>query len=387
MPATGPAGGIGAGEDGDPARNRGEAGAVPAPILEIEAVSHRYADFTALDEVSLYADPGEFLTLLGPSGSGKTTLLKIIAGLEDPSGISALRIAGEDVRALPANHRNVVTVFQHYALFPHMSVGENVEYGLRLRRLPPPARKEKALEALDLVRLPDKYERRIHQLSGGERQRVALARALVVRPAILLLDEPLGALDEKLRVTMQVELQQLQRSVGTTFVYVTHSQEEALTMSDRIVLLNAGRVEKEGTPRDIYERPSSRFVADFMGVENVIEGTFEECQDGIATMRSGGTSLRGMWNGNGKTRRGDPVVLALRAQMVGLAADEAEIPPDANRVRCRPRNVLYKGKYLDCVVDTRIGALTARLWMRRDDSPPPRFAWWRITDSVAAPAD
>ncbi len=401
MPVVSHSAGTIAGGDGGPGPGQAtgsaspghaSSGRTPSPcalvdrILEVESASHRYDDFTALDRVSVHAAPGEFLTLLGPSGSGKTTLLKIIAGLEEPSAVEALRIAGEDVRGLPPNHRNVVTVFQHYALFPHMTVGENVEYGLRLRRLPKPERRRKALEALDLVRLPDKYERRVHQLSGGERQRVALARALVVRPAILLLDEPLGALDEKLRVTMQVELQQLQRSVGTTFVYVTHSQEEALTMSDRIVLLNRGRVEKEGTPREIYERPSSRFVADFMGIENVIEGTLLECADGVATLRRGDTSLRGLWNGDGEAKAGDAAVLTIRAQAMDLATDETEIPPDANRVGCRPRNVLYKGKYLDFVVDTPIGALTARLWMRRDDSPPPRFVWWRPTDSVAAPA-
>ena len=267
-----------------------------------------------------------------------------------------------------------------------MTVGENAEYGLRLRRLPKPERRQRALEALDLVRLPDKYARLVHQLSGGERQRVALARALVVSPAILLLDEPLGALDEKLRVTMQVELQQLQRSVGTTFVYVTHSQEEALTMSDRIVLLNRGRIEKEGTPQEIYERPSSRFVAEFMGIENVIEGTLLECSGGVATLRLGDVRVRGLWHGEGRASAGDAVVLTVRAQAMDLSADAAEIPSDANRVECRPRNILYKGKYLDFVVDTPIGALTARLWMRRDDSPPPRFVWWRVGDSVAAPA-
>ena len=354
-------------------------------ILEVRAVSRRYGAFLALDRVSLHARPGEFLTLLGPSGSGKTTLLKIIAGLEEPDAAQALRIAGEDVRGLPPNHRDVVTVFQHYALFPHLSAGENVEYGLRLRRVPPARRREQAREMLDLVRLPDKYARRIHQLSGGERQRVALARALVVRPALLLLDEPLGALDEKLRVDMQVELQQLQRSVGTTFVYVTHSQEEALTMSDRIVLLKGGRIEQEGVPRDVYERPASRFVADFMGIENVITGAFEGCADGVATLRTGETPVRGLWPGKGALRRGAPAILAVRAQTLRLAADEAALPAGANRVPCRPRNTLYKGKYLDVVVDSRIGTLTARLWALEEDLPPPRFVWWRVADGVVAP--
>lgn len=368
-----------------PARKGGPTAVPPGPILEIESASHSYDGLRALDGVSLSAHQGEFLTLLGPSGSGKTTLLKIIAGLEEPSEISVLRIAGEDVRGLPANRRNVVTVFQHYALFPHMTVGQNVEYGLRLRRAAPDERKHKALETLDLVRLPDKYERRIHQLSGGERQRVALARALVVRPALLLLDEPLGALDERLRVEMQVELQQLQRSVGTTFVYVTHSQEEALTMSDRIVLLNRGKIEQEGGPQDLYERPSSRFVADFMGIENVFEGVTEDFAGDVVTLRAGGVALRGKWNGNGTIRPGDPVIMAVRAQTVALGADEAEIPPDSNRVCCRPRSTLYKGKYLDFVTDSEIGPVTARLWALKEETAPPRFLWWRIADCVVAP--
>jgi ABC-type Fe3+/spermidine/putrescine transport system ATPase subunit len=222
-------------------------------------------------------------------------------------------------------------------------------------------------------------------LSGGERQRVALARALVVRPALLLLDEPLGALDEKLRVEMQVELQQLQRSVGTAFVYVTHSQEEALTMSDRIVLLNRGRIEQEGDPRHLYERPTSRFVANFMGIENVIEGVSEGFSEGVATLRVGDTSVRGLWNGTGAPRPGERVVLAVRAQTVGLATGEAEVPADANRVPCRPRTTLYKGKYLDFVLDSQIGTITARLWALKEESSPPRFVWWRIADCVVAP--
>jgi ABC-type Fe3+/spermidine/putrescine transport system ATPase subunit len=193
-------------------------------MLEVLDVTHRYGEVIALDNVTVTAAPGEFLTILGESGSGKTTLLRIISGLEKPSTIRALKIAGEDVAALSAAARNCTTVFQHYALFPHMSVGENVEYGLKVRGVAPAERTRRAREALALVRLQDKYDRRVHQLSGGERQRVALARALVTRPAILLLDEPLGALDEKLRLDMQVELVGLHKQLGMTFVYITHSQ-------------------------------------------------------------------------------------------------------------------------------------------------------------------
>src|SRR4051794_22052775 len=231
------------------------------PMLEVTAVTHRYGSVIALDRVTVGAAAGEFLTILGESGSGKTTLLRIISGLERPSEVEALRIAGQDVRHLTASARNCTTVFQHYALFPHMSVGENVAYGLRVRGVPLHEREERTAEALKLVRLGDKADRRVHQLSGGERQRVALARALVTRPAILLLDEPLGALDEKLRLDMQLELLELHKKLGVTFVYITHSQEEALTMSDRVILMRHGRIEQEGPPRVLFDHPVSRFVA------------------------------------------------------------------------------------------------------------------------------
>jgi len=205
--------------------------------LVVERATHRFGDVTAVDDVSITAKHGEFLTLLGESGSGKTTLLRIIAGLERPTIIGRLQIGGEDVIEVPASMRNCTTVFQHYALFPHMSVGQNIEYGLRVRSVSKAERRQRAEAALKLVRLEGLAGRRVHQLSGGQRQRVALARSLVTEPAILLLDEPLGALDEKLRVDMQVELKDLHERLGITFIYVTHSQEEALTMSDRIILM------------------------------------------------------------------------------------------------------------------------------------------------------
>ncbi len=371
---------------GQASPTRGQSTAEDANIiLELGAVSHHYDGVAALDDVSISAKEGEFLTLLGPSGSGKTTLLKIIAGLERPSTIDALSIAGQDVCNIPAHHRNVVTVFQHYALFPHMTVGENVEYGLRLRRVAPAERNRRALEALELVRLPDKYPRRIHQLSGGERQRVALARALVVHPALLLLDEPLGALDEKLRVEMQVELLELQRSLGTTFIYVTHSQEEALTMSDRIVLMNHGRIEQEGVPHTIYERPVSRFVADFMGVENVFEGEIVAHEGDITTIRIGDTVLQGTWTGTGKATLGTSAFIAARAQLVQLTADDQKIPDACNRVACRTSSALYKGKYLDLVLDSPIGHITARTLGSYDAAASLRYAWWGAADCVVAP--
>ena len=285
---------------------------------------------------------------LGESGSGKTTLLRIVAGLERPTRIARIAIDGEDVSAIPASRRNCTTVFQHYALFPHMSVGQNVEYGLRVRGIDRDQRRKRAEDALALVRLLDKYGRRVHQLSGGERQRVALARALVTQPAILLLDEPLGALDEKLRVDMQVELLDLHEKLGLTFIYVTHSQEEALTMSDRIILMRRGRIVQEGPPTDLFDRPASRFVADFMGVENLLEGTIESVQNGTASVRIGGHVISGAWSGTGLAERGAPACVAVRAERIRLASRGATVDePGVNALPCTSGATIYKGKYLD----------------------------------------
>ena len=232
-------------------------------VLEVDDATRLFGEVVALDHVSISARAGEFLTFLGPSGSGKTTLLRIIAGLDEPTAIRTLKIGGEDVRFLAANKRNVTTVFQHYGLFPNMSVGENVGFGLMVKRAPENERRRRSHELLELMRLPGVYDRRIHQLSAGQRQRVALARALAPQPKILLLDEHLAALDERLRHDMQVELKELQANLGTTFIYVTHSQEEALTMSDRVAVLNQGRIVQNDAPSVVFNRPSNCFVADF----------------------------------------------------------------------------------------------------------------------------
>jgi putative spermidine/putrescine transport system ATP-binding protein len=224
----------------------------------------------AVAGIDLEIEAGEFFTMLGPSGSGKTTTLRMIAGFEDPSG-GTIELAGEDVNGVPPYDRAVNTVFQDYALFPHMSVGENVAYGLRIARVDKVERARRRDEALEMVRLPGYGERKPAELSGGQRQRVALARAIVNRPRVLLLDEPLGALDLKLREQMQVELKAIQGEVGITFVYVTHDQDEALTMSDRIAVFNEGRIEQVSPPVELYEHPASEFVAGFVGVSNLIE--------------------------------------------------------------------------------------------------------------------
>jgi putative spermidine/putrescine transport system ATP-binding protein len=237
-------------------------------LIEIRDLAKSFGNVKAVDDISLDIESGEFITLLGPSGSGKTTVLRMIAGFEDPDA-GSIKLNGEDITHLPPFDRDVNTVFQDYALFPHMSVQENVEYGLRTRKVPKAERAKQALEAIASVKLEETVNRLPHQLSGGQRQRIALARALVLRPRVLLLDEPLGALDRQLREEMQVELKKIQRDAGITFVFVTHDQEEAMRMSDRIVVFNSGRIEQVGTPEQVYEEPRTNFVAGFLGTANI----------------------------------------------------------------------------------------------------------------------
>jgi putative spermidine/putrescine transport system ATP-binding protein len=241
-----------------------------APDVRLSGLRKAYGAVAAVDGVDLEIARGEFFTMLGPSGSGKTTTLRLIAGFEQPDE-GAVELAGTDVTRLPPYARDVNTVFQDYALFPHMTVGENVEYGLRIKRVAKAQRRTRAAEALELVRLAGYEARKPAQLSGGQRQRVALARAIVNHPQVLLLDEPLGALDLKLRQEMQVELKRIQQRVGITFVYVTHDQEEALTMSDRLAVFNEGRIVQVGAPAEVYEHPADAFIAGFVGVSNVLE--------------------------------------------------------------------------------------------------------------------
>ncbi len=241
------------------------------PLIEIRGLSKAFGSVKAVDGVDLDINAGEFLTLLGPSGSGKTTVLRMIAGFETPDG-GVIKLNGKDITNQPPYERDVNTVFQDYALFPHMDVITNIEYGLRVKKVDKKERRAKALEALEQVRLSGYENRKPSQLSGGQRQRVALARALVNRPAVLLLDEPLGALDLKLRQQMQIELKELQREVGITFIFVTHDQEEALTMSDRIAVFDKGKIQQLDRPAAIYEKPTNEFVAGFVGVSNLISG-------------------------------------------------------------------------------------------------------------------
>ena len=257
------------------------------PALRLVEVSKQYGDVTAVDRLDLEIADGEFFSMLGPSGSGKTTTLRMIAGFELPSA-GRIHLHGRDVTDVPPFDRDVNTVFQDYALFPHMSVADNVGYGLMVRRVARAEQRERVADALRMVRLNGYEGRRPAQLSGGQRQRVALARALVNRPRVLLLDEPLGALDLKLREEMQIELKRIKQEVGITFVYVTHDQEEALTMSNRIAVFNQGRIEQVGTPADVYEHPSTTFVAGFVGTSNLLTGKAAEAVVG----RSGTFTIR-----------------------------------------------------------------------------------------------
>ena len=247
-------------------------------------------DTTAVANASFAIQKGEFFSLLGPSGCGKTTLLRMIAGFETPTS-GAVFLDGKDITHQPPYKRDVNLVFQNYALFPHMSVQQNIAYGLKMKKFPKAQIAEAVKDVIDMVKLTGLEGRKITQLSGGQQQRVALARALVNHPSVLLLDEPLGALDKKLREQMQIELVNLQEKVKITFIYVTHDQEEALTMSDRIAVMNVGRIEQIGTPKSIYEFPATRFVADFIGTSNFLTGTYQESRNGLKRIAIPGADI------------------------------------------------------------------------------------------------
>jgi spermidine/putrescine transport system ATP-binding protein len=315
---------------------------VQLPILELRHLSKWFGDFAAVDDLSLEIASGEFLTLLGASGSGKTTTLRMIAGFE-PATSGDILMAGQPIAALPPFKRDINTVFQHYALFPHMSVRDNIAYGLRMRRVPAAEREERVSRSLEMVKLEQLGARSPRQLSGGQQQRVALARALVNRPRVLLLDEPLGALDLKLRKEMQLELKHLQTDLGITFVYVTHDQEEALTMSDRIVLMRQGRIAQIGTPRELYDRPASRYVADFIGDTNLLAGTLVECAGGVATLRVGDVALRGLCDG--ALPAGREAWLTVRPEAIRLI-DGHGAPAGQNTVAGTVDDAVYAGSTL-----------------------------------------
>jgi len=291
------------------------------PDVEIVDVTKQFGDVTAVDHMSLAIASGAFYSLLGPSGCGKTTTLRMIAGFEQPTSGEIL-LAGVPIAGVPPYRRQVNTVFQHYALFPHMDVAQNVGYGLRQRKVARAEEQRRTSEALSLVRLGGYEKRRTWELSGGQQQRVALARALVNRPTVLLLDEPLGALDLKLRKEMQLELKALQREVGITFVYVTHDQEEALTMSDVIVVMRDGRIQQQGQPEELYERPVNQFVANFIGVSNPVPGrvvSFDSATRRAVVESARDLRLQGRVTAPDVTpAAGDEVVVAIRPERLGI---------------------------------------------------------------------
>jgi spermidine/putrescine transport system ATP-binding protein len=318
--------------------------------ISLEGVGKRFGSVVAVRETNLDIRDGEFFSMLGPSGCGKTTTLRMIAGFEIPDD-GRILLRGADVTNVPPNQRNVNTVFQHYALFPHMSVADNVSFGLELKKVPRGERRERVAEMLKVVELEGMEKRKPQQLSGGQQQRVALARALVNRPAALLLDEPLGALDVKLRKQMQLELKRIQTELGTTFVYVTHDQEEALTMSDRIAVMNGGEIEQIGDPKQIYEHPKTPFVADFVGSLNAFDLRVDEVAGGLAVMRVNERERLVVPAASG-TKTGDELRVAVRPERVRIEPVNGRAPEGGSYVEGTVTELVYLGGLTQFHVDT-----------------------------------
>ena len=325
-----------------------------APEIRLTDLAKHFRDVRAVDRVSLDIGTGEFFSLLGPSGCGKTTTLRMIGGFELPTA-GRIELRGRDVTNDPPDKRPVNMVFQNYALFPHLNVGDNIAFGLRRKNVEKDQIRLRVAEALDLVHLAGLEKRKPNQLSGGQQQRVALARALVNRPNVLLLDEPLGALDLKLRKQLQIELKRVQAEVGITFVYVTHDQEEALTMSDRIAVMNAGRVEQLGTPEELYERPRTRFVADFIGTSNFLSGAIESVDGPTAVVRLAGGD-RCVTEIEGGLGVGHAVELSVRPEAVILRALNGAGPTSAvGTINATVEQAAYLGGNIQYLVRSRSG--------------------------------
>lgn len=329
------------------ANNTERAGALSIQNL-VKEFDTQQGRFRAVDGISLDIHSGEFITLLGPSGCGKTTTLRMLAGFEYPSA-GRILLDGKDVSAVPPNQRQMAMVFQSYALFPHMTVFENIAYGLRIKHLTEAEIRERVEMALHLINLTNLEERKPNQLSGGQQQRVALARALVVRPKVLLFDEPLSNLDAKLRVQMRTELRRLQRRLGITAIYVTHDQSEAMSLSDRIVVMRNGKIDQAGAPREVYMRSATTFVADFIGRANFIEGTVEQVQNGRATVQTLGYGLQLPCDGTFKA--GDPVYIVVRPEALHLSHE--------GPIACEVKQAAYLGAVVEYDIETDQNSMLA----------------------------
>jgi spermidine/putrescine transport system ATP-binding protein len=371
---------------------------LPQVDVRLVDVTKKFGDQVAVDQINLEVEDGEFFSLLGPSGCGKTTTLRMIGGFEQPTS-GLIELQGQDVTWLPPFKRNVNTVFQNYALFPHLSIFENVAFGLRRKGVKGNEVKSRVAEMLRLVELPGFENRKPTQISGGQAQRVALARALINRPAVLLLDEPLGALDLKLRKQMQVELKRIQQEVGITFIYVTHDQEEAMTMSDRIAVMNLGHYEQLGDPEVLYERPMTRFVAGFLGVSNLLPASIVGRDGAYATAKlTGDATIRvpsALVDGH------EHVSIGVRPEKIRLSEPSADSPGGHNRLGGVVRDASYLGVSTQYLIESRGGALTvyeqnveratrAELWARGDEvqmtwSPDHSFVVPETGDETASP--
>ena len=342
--------------------------------VRLDGVTKSFGDMVAVDNLSLTIEPGEFISLLGPSGCGKTTTLRMLGGFEDPTS-GAIFFGDLNVTDLPAHQRDVNTVFQSYALFPHLSVLENIAFGLRRKKVSKEEARRRAGEMLDLVDLAGRGERRPAQLSGGQQQRVALARALVNQPTLLLLDEPMSALDAKLRKHMQIELQRLQAQVGITFLYVTHDQEEAMTMSDRIVVMNQGRIEGLGSPAAVYEHPTTEFVASFLGASNLLAGTLDR-DDTQSSVNCGAVVLRAPSDHIDAQLQGRVVKVGVRPEKIRIS-ETASAAGDENSLPGRVMVSTFTGVGVSYIVET-VGGEEFTVYSQNLGGEPA----WRVGDDV-----
>jgi putative spermidine/putrescine transport system ATP-binding protein len=356
-----------------------------APALRLRSLSGRYGTTLAVDAIDLDVAAGEFLTLLGPSGSGKTTMLRLIAGFLEPVS-GTVEVAGRDITRIPSYHRDIGVVFQNYALFPHMTAGQNVVFPLQMRRVSKAEASARVHAAFSLVHLDGYEDRYPRQLSGGQQQRVALARALVFEPRVLLMDEPLGALDKKLRDQLQLEIKRIHEELKITVVYVTHDQEEALVLSDRVAIFNAGRIAQLGSARDIYQRPASLFVADFIGEANVLAGALRE-RDGHAWLETDAGNFR---TPQPSETLGRAPALVIRPERLELLPASSDFADEAwNLARGNVKSVTYLGAVVKYAIQVGPSTLTARV--EAPDESGIRalgdevLLRWRVTDGVLVP--